>query len=373
MTNHRATRAACAAWLLFAPATAPAQPVDVRQGQEVGSGYVFRRGEGCAVLTAAHVVPHEVGAITVTDRSGAKRGGQRVYANPAPDVDVALIDLPGSTAAQCPERWPDSAWLAGARLSSRTLFEAVRHEPGGRETIVTMRYAGGTANTLSLAPVDRTTIMQSDSGSIVRRDGRMAGIVTKVDPATDRVEVLRFDLIDKLLGDRFRAAATAAAVQVDGVFQRGRAHPNWSAYLRAWVGESTGRLIVPAQDPSARCRIAIDVLEWKNVQIPNPEYDSVRQQDCRLTGKLFGKTALARCEEQKRSAIQTTPRALPGYAMSMEIRMTPRSGPMLTRLASGTVPVQSGQRARTADDEFNAMQAVMAPAAQDMLTTGVCD
>ncbi|HMN83993.1 MAG TPA: hypothetical protein PKA20_29245 [Burkholderiaceae bacterium] len=367
-TPRRLVVATCL--VLSVVTAAQSQPVDVRQGQEVGSGYAFRRGEGCVVLTAAHVVPNEVAAITVTDRSGAKRSGQRVFAN---EADVALVELPGATATQCAERWPDSAWLRAAQLSSRTLFEAVRHEPGGRETIVTMRYAGGTANSLTLAPVDRMTIVQSDSGSIVRQDGRMAGIVTRVDPATDRVEVLRFDLIDKLVGDRFRAVAQAAPVQVDGVFQRGRPNPNWSAYLRAWVGETTGRLIVPAQDPSGRCRIAVDVLEWKGVQIPNQAYDSVRQQDCRLAGKLFGKTAMARCEEQKRDAVRTTPRALPGYAMSMEIRMTPRSGPMLTRLASGTVPTESGQRARTADDQFNAMQAVMAPAAKEMLATGVCD
>jgi hypothetical protein len=201
----------------------------------------------------------------------------------------------------------------------------------------------------------------------------MAGIVTGVDSGTDRVEVLRFDLIDKLVGDRFRATAGVGAVHVQGVFQRGRAHPNWSAYLRAWVGESTGRLLVPAQDPSSRCSIAVDVLEWKSVNIPNPEYDRVRQQDCRLTGKLFGKTALATCEDRKREAIRSTPRSQPGYAMAMEIRMSPRSGPMLTRLASGTVPLEGGQRARTADDQFDALQVVMAPAATEMLAGGVCD
>lgn len=349
---------------------AQAQPVDVRQGQNVGSGYAFRRGDGCVVLTAGHVVPNEVATVTVTDRSGARRTGQRIFAN---EADVALVELSGASATQCPERWPDSAWLASTQLSSRTLFEAIRHEPGGRETIVTMRYAGGTSNSLTLAPVDKLTIVQSDSGSIVRQDGRMAGIVTRVDPATDRIEVLRFDLIDRLVGDRFRATARAGAVHVQGVFQRGRANPNWSAYLRAWVGEHTGRLLVPAQDPASRCSIAVDVLEWKSVQIHNPDYDRVRQQDCRLTGKLLGKTALASCEDSKREAIRSTPRSLPAYAMSMEIRMTPRSGPMLTRLASGTVRTESGQRTRTADDQFDAMQTVMAPAATEMLAGGVCD
>lgn len=349
---------------------AQAQPVDVRQGQDVGSGYAFRRGEGCVVLTAGHVVPNEVAAITVTDRSGAKRNGQRIFAN---EADVALVELAGATASQCPERWPDSAWLRSAQLGSRTLFEAIRHEPGGRETIVTMRYAGGTANSLTLAPVDKMTIVQSDSGSIVRQDGRMAGIVTRVDPATDRVEVLRFDLIDKLVGDRFRTVARAGAVHVQGVLQRGRANPNWSAYLRAWVGESTGRVLVPAQDPASRCSIAVELLEWKAVQIPNPEYDRVRQQDCRLTGKLLGKTAQASCEDRKREAIRSTPRSTAGYAMSMEIRMAPRSGPMQTRLASGTVTTESGQRARTVDEQFDAMQVVMAPAATEMLASGVCD
>ncbi len=370
MNPPPAWRGLLAAASLAGLPAAQAQPVDVRQGQDVGSGYAFRRGEGCVVLTAGHVVPNEVAAITVTDRSGAKRNGQRIFAN---EADVALVELAGATASQCPERWPDSTWLRSAQLGSRTLFEAIRHEPGGRETIVTMRYAGGTANSLTLAPVDKMTIVQSDSGSIVRQDGRMAGIVTRVDPATDRVEVLRFDLIDKLVGDRFRTVARAGAVHVQGVLQRGRANPNWSAYLRAWVGESTGRVLVPAQDPASRCSIAVELLEWKAVQIPNPEYDRVRQQDCRLTGKLLGKTAQASCEDRKREAIRSTPRSTAGYAMSMEIRMAPRSGPMQTRLASGTVTTESGQRARTVDEQFDAMQVVMAPAATEMLASGVCD
>lgn len=360
---------ACAALLTMVVNTATAQPVDVRQGQEVGSGYVFRRGEGCVVLTALHVVPNEVAAIIITDRSGAKRNGQRIFAN---DADFALVELAEAAAAQCSERWPDIAWLAGAKFSSRSLFEAVRHEPGGRETIISMRYAGGTANLLSLAPVDRTTIIQSDSGSIVRLDGRMVGVVTRVDPGSDRVDVLRLDLIDKLIGDRFRAAARAAPVAVDGMFQQGRPNPNWSAFLRAWVSETSGRPVVTGQDATARCRIAVDVLEFRSVTMPNPEYEKASQQDCSLM-RLFGKSAQARCEESKRNAVRSAPRAVPGYAMSLEIKVTPRSGTGQAKLATGTVASEGGQRSRTVDSQFNAMEAVMAGPAAELLRSGACD
>lgn len=321
------------------------------------------------MLTALHVVPQEVGSIAVTDRSGARRTGQRIFGN---EADLALIEVHGSGPTQCSERWPDSAWLSSAKFSSRSMFEAVRHDPGGRETIVTMRYAGGTANTLTLAPVDRTTIVQSDSGSVVRFEDKLAGIVQKVDPATDRVEVLRFDFIDKLVGDRFRAAARAAPVAVEGMLQNGRPHPNWSAFLRAWVSETSGRPVVGPQDAAARCRVAVDVLEFRSVSVPNAEYEKASQQDCSLM-RLFGKSAQARCEESKRNALRTAPRAVPGFAMSLEIKVTPRTGTGLAKLASGTVTTESGQRKGTADDQFNAMQTVMAAPAAELLRSGACD
>ncbi len=225
---------------------------------------------------------------------------------------------------------------------------------------------------LLAAPVDKTAIVQSDSGSIVRQDGRIAGVVTRVDPSTDRVEVLRFDLIDKLVGDRFRGAAKRVPVQVDGVFRGGRPNPNWSAFLRAWVRETAGRPIVAPQDPAARCRIAVDVLEWRRAQVPNPEYEKAKKQDCSMM-RMLGKSVLARCEEQKRSAARSIPRVLTGYTMTLEVKMTPRSGAAVTKLANGTVTTESTQQARTTDGEFNAMSTVMAPAALDLLGSGVCD
>jgi hypothetical protein len=351
-------------------AVASAEPVEIQQGQEIGAGYSFRRGEACLVVTALHVVPSPVTDITVIDRSGARNNAQRSYDNPA--SDLALVEVAGKPTIACTDRWPDSSWLAAAKLSTRTQFEAVRHYPSGRETIVAFRFAGGTTSSLTLAPVDKTMIRESDSGTIVRLEDKLAGIVQKVDPATDRVEVLRFDFIDKLIGDRFRAAARATPVAVDGMFQHGRPNPNWSAFLRAWVSETSGRPVVTGQDAGARCRISVDVLEFRSVSVPNAEYEKASQQDCSLM-RLFGKSAQARCEESKKNALRTAPRAVPGYAMSLEIKVTPRTGTGLSKLASGTVPTESGQRSRTADDQFNAMQALMAAPATELLRSGACD
>lgn len=368
MTSHRDTILALA--LGLSCLAAAAEPVEIQQGQEIGAGYSFRRGEACLVVTALHVVPSPVTDITVIDRTGARNTAQRAYDNPA--SDLALVEIAGKPTIACSDRWPDSSWLAAAKLNTRTQFEAVRHYPSGRETIVGFRFAGGTTSSLTLAPVDKTMIRESDSGTIVRFEDKLAGIVQKVDPATDRVEVLRFDFIDKLIGDRFRAAARATPVAVDGMFQQGRPNPNWSAFLRAWVSETSGRPVVTGQDANARCRIAVDVLEFRSVSMPNPEYEKASQQDCTLM-RLFGKSAQARCEESKKNAVRSAPRAVPGYAMSLEIKVTPRTGTGQAKLATGTVPSESGQRSRTADDQFNAMQAVMAAPAAELLRSGACD
>ncbi len=360
-----------AAWfsaVLVMPALA--QPVEVQQGQEIGAGYAFRRGEVCLLLTPLHVVPSAAADIAVLDRTGARNTAQRVYDNPA--FDLALLEVNGRPTIACTERWPDSSWMAALNPSTRTVFDAIRHYPsGGRETVVALRYAGRTQNTLTLAPTDKTTIRETDSGAIVRLEDKLAGIVQRVDPATDRVEVLRFDVIDRLLGERFRGTGRSP-LAVEGVRSHGQVNANWSAYLRNWVAEATGRNAVMPQDTTAKCRLAVDLMELRATTVPNPEFERASKQDCALM-KLFGKAAMARCEEQKRRDMGTVQRTLAGYAVSAEVKVTPAKGPTLARVVSGTVTLDAKRSSRSIDEQFSALETVMAPTAKELITQAVCD
>lgn len=359
---------------LLAPLLAGAGPLEVRQGQEVGAGTGFMRGNQCHVLTAGHVVRQDGVEVTVLDRTGARTTGEVTYANPT--YDVALVTLAPGHAVACRERWPDSGWMAAAAWSTRTEFEVVRHYPNGREAVVVLRWAGGSADTLSLARTDRMEVRSSDSGALVRQGERMAGIVKEVDTGNDRVEVVRFDVIDRLLGDRFRGAG-AGPVAFDGVLHRGRLNPNWTAYVAAWLTDTAGRALVPASSTQARCRIRAEVVDWSQRHVANPRYDQLQQtlQGCKAN-LLFrnSKTLIQACESTARAQLQDTPRQLRVHAVQLKVDVQPAAGgAALSRLKSSEHAEAAGASVSRADVELQVLQASFADTARELLGAGICD
>jgi hypothetical protein len=358
--------------LLAAPATAGT--LELRQAGEVGAGTGFRRHDACLVLTAAHVVKEDGVDVTVLDGNGARATGQVVYSNPLDDV--ALVALPPGSAVVCGERWPDSDWMAAARWTPRSELEVLRRYPNGREAVIRLRWAGGSKDTLSLASLDRSTIQASDSGSLVQDGERMAGIVKLVDTALDRVEVVRFDLIDRLVGDRFRASARA--LMFDGVFQGARPHAAWTTYARAWLTDAAGRSLAPAGDASAACRLRVEVVNWAQRNAANPQHAQLTQKlaQCRnnilfqRAGK-FGAEMQRACEAQTREALKTTPRTQRVHTLQVKADATPRVGPAVSRLGTHEAPEPAaGSRAEV---ERQVLQAALADVGGALLGAGACD
>ncbi len=360
--------AGLAAILLPSPHAPHAEPVEIRHDGGVGAGYTFRRGTTCTVLTAEHVIRDAAGPITVLDRSGAKSVAQPAYANEA--YDLALLSLADDTAVACSTAWPDVSALKAARMSSKTQFEAIRHYPDGRETLVLLRYAGGTAQHLQLAPVDKLRIVESDSGSIVMLDDSPAGIVQSVDPAEDRVQVLRFDTIDQLVGDRFRRVDAGGALSFAGVLQGGRRHANWSTYVEAWLLQRAGRSIVPAGDPAARCDLRVEVLDWQRKQGPNPQYATVENQ-LKMCGKN-GWVWEQMCATGRKNA-STTPKTVLVHTVMLNVEMTPAGGATLAKLASGDLIPPPGLGTSGAQVELAVLQSAVASVANDLFKAGGCN
>lgn len=371
MTTLRLLCGCLLASMLAGPAAA--EPVDVRQGPEIGSGFSFGRGETCTVLTAGHVVRDAGDEITVTDRTGGRAVGERIYYNEA--YDLALVELPRGATVACNARWPDARWMASWQPDTRSSFDVIRHYPGGRELLVALRYAGGSSDSLTLAFVDRLRIVASDSGSLARLDGKPVGIVRRVLPESDRVDILRFDLIDRLVGERFRGSAQGIPVALTGVMQRGRANPNWSTYVRAWLSEQAGRVVVEPGDPSASCRIGVDVIEWRRTRVENPAWasENARLANCRNPlMSVLGRNAQQACERPIRENLRSIARQLPAHQLVFNVSMTPRARGPQTKLATVEVVDEDGAGAR-AEDDLKALQAAVGPTIREMFAAGACD
>lgn len=371
----RLAPALLAASLLALPALSLAEPLELRQGQEVGAGTGFRRGDVCMVLTAAHVVGQPGVAVLVQDRTGGRGQGQVSYANPA--YDVALVTLePGFTVA-CNDRWPDAGWLSAQRWSASTMLEARRHYPDGREVVILLRWAGGTDDALTLARADRMEVRGSDSGALVLQQGRAAGLIRAVDTGSDRVDVLRFDVIDRLLGDRFRGARGegAEAIAFDGVFQNGRPHANWSSYVTAWLSESAGKVLVAVEDPKWRCRVRADVLDWSQRNVENPRYGQLQQglAGCK-NNPLFRRSASAvkYCEDSHRNQLKETPRSLTVHSVQMKVDISPRQGTQQSRLRTVQVTQDAGSALSRPQVELYVVQSSFRSVTAEMFSSGVC-
>jgi hypothetical protein len=367
-----------AAWLLAAvllpAAPALAGTLELRQGGEVGAGTGFRRFDACLVLTAAHVVRQDGVEVTVTDGGGARASGQVVYNNP--QDDVALVALPPGAPVQCTERWPDSGWMAAARWTPRSELDVLRRYPNGREAVIRLRWAGGSKDTLSLAPLDRSSVQSSDSGSLVRDGERMAGIVKLVDTAIDRVEVVRFDLIDRLVGDRFRGAGRT--LHFEGVFQRNRVNPPWTTYAAAWLTGEAGRTLGPAGDAASACRLRAEVVDWAQRNEPNPRYAQLEQQlqQCRSNplNALLGRRAVdlqRSCEERVRGEMRGVDRLQRVHTLQLKLDAAPRAGAAQTLLrAHDILPPEGTSRAEI---ERIVLQQALAASGGELLRSGVCD
>ena len=346
---------------------AATEPLDLTQAGTTGSGFGFRRGETCIAVTALHVVKDDANPVSVADRTGGRVRGERTYANPA--YDLALVTLSPDMTLTCTTRWPETAWFRDARFTPQSLFEAVRHYPNGRETLVRLRFAGRTETTLTLAPVDRMTIRESDSGSIVMFEGKAAGIVQRIDPASDRVEVLRFDIVDQLVGLRFRGADQRRRVTLDGVFRQKRAVPNWTVYARSWLEEGGHASVVEANDRQASCRVRADVISWQPAREPNPEYAQL-QQRLRSCGSVpvLGPTLCSQARDQLRN----TPPQLTGYRITLDVAVTGPSGQRQSKLATAT----HLSATRTADRDLAERQAFQEAFGQTigpLFRNGACD
>jgi hypothetical protein len=307
--------------------------------------------------------------------------GQRIYDNES--YDLALIALPEKSAVACTTAWPETAWIGTAKFTSKSMFEIVRHTPDDRETILPVSYVGGTSNTVTLAPVGKMKAQVTFSGAVVRAGDNLVALVQSVDPATDRIEALRFDVIDGLVGSRFKSAARGGSpVQFTGVYQKERLNANWTTYVTAWLRDDAGRMVVAAQDPKARCSIRVNVIDWTRANLPNPDYETLQKQydSCGVAGTLGGVIAVKRspeakraCQQQVRTRMSEVGRYLKGHHLTIEAVIMPRDGTVESSLETVTVAMPAGSSVSRTEEEMQVMQKAAGGMLAKLFETGVCD
>ena len=195
-------------------------------------------------------------------------------------------------------------------------------------------------------------------------------IVLRVRPRDDRVEVLRFDRIDQLVGDRFRSGAGAQNLTLAGVFMNNRENPTWTTYVRSWLVEHAGWSIVPAGDPTAFCTVKVNVTSWNRTNQANADYTRARDNAATIC-KRNGFLAEQLCKAANREVAET-PRTLTTHKITLELSMTLPSGTASSKLGTGTYEHGTGVSYRSPEVELPALQRAVSGLASEMFDAGAC-
>jgi hypothetical protein len=294
---------------------------------------------------------------------------------------VAMTTL----SVSCNATWPDAAWMARTDFEAAGEFRVRRHDPSGRERLLRLQYGGGQRHELELAPLDKLTITESDSGSFVELGGRLAGMVQQVNLDRDRVIMLRFDHIDHLIGDRFRTRGVGLPLAYEGVYQAGRPHAQWTTFLGAWLNEKLGgRSIVDLSTSTpvvgapgggfgepleASCRIKVDVIAWERANVPNPAWANVQAnlKACGEKGRLKQLLCAA-----ARSAADTTPQRVTQHKVTFNALVTPRAGKPVSKLLTRTIIPASGPARGQTEFDVVVVQNTVGPTVKDLLEDASC-
>ena len=366
VSNYICTGAA--ALLLVVAGMASAEPVHIEFGGKAGAGYSFSRGTDCFVLTAAHVVDDDTGALkaTVIDRAGGRSTAAVTILKP--EDDVALLNVE-SGSIRCTTPWPAEDPPLPARMNSQTRFEVVRHYPNGRESIVLLRYAGSTPGELQLQYVDTSRIIPSDSGSLLFFGDHPAGIVKEVDP--DRgVFVVPMSVAREVVGWKFAEGAATGKLNFAGVQSNGRANPQWTTFGAAWLREKAGFTVVTGEAEPRACSLQINVVNWSQASEANPRYKSAQSQvssTCNKKGMLMELACTA-----ARNTLKSTPSTQRVHSVMMEVAATPAGGGTATTKLDTVRVVQPPEIKAGAEAENHVIRATLDQLAPGVLKSAGC-
>ena len=358
-------------WMVLAllPLAVSAEPVHVAQGDSIGKGYTIRRGNDCYVLTALHVLGEPGEPIKVSDRSAAQAPARSIFSDKA--ADFALLQIDGKSVVTCSDEWVAPAWLANKRFKPSDEFFVYSSDKTGRETIYTYKYAGGTAQDLTLAPVDKSRAVQSDSGSPVFFGDNFAGVLQSVDTSTDRITVFRADMVDVRLAQVLRGAGVAERVIAVGtVTQNSRPVEEWSIYTRESLAGAGLGSIVTGDASNATCKMSAKVLGVSATRQPNPKHQQAQQYIAANCTKDRGGFAKIMCETNK-NTLKTAPPYLAVWLVEVDVELESKDQGGFTKLGRFNYNGDPGMQQNVAQRQVVA-QAVTATV-KEMIAGGACN
>jgi len=355
--------------LALAPLTAMAEPVHVAQGDSIGKGFTIRRGNDCYVLTALHVLGEPGEPIKVSDRSAAQAPAKSIFSDKA--ADFALLQIEGKSVVACADEWVAPVWLANKRFKPSDEFFVYSSDKTGRETIYTYKYAGGTAQDLTLAPVDKSRAVQSDSGSPVFYGDNFVGVLQSVDTSTDRITVFRADMVDVRLAQVLRGAGVAERVIAVGqVTHATRPVEEWAIYTRESLANAGVGSIVTGNAANANCKMSAKVIGLNATRQQNPKYLQAQQYVATNCTKDRGGFAKIMCESNK-NILKTSQPYLAVWQVEVDVELESQDEGGFTKLGRFDYNAEPNVQPNVAQRQVVAQ--AITTTVKEMIAGGACN
>lgn len=336
--------------------------LEISGNNEFGAGSGFLRGTDCLVLTAEHVIDGTGVRPRVSDRSGAAATGEVIWQSMSPGIDLAVVSFPTGSGVRCGGRWASADWMDAYEFGVGDEFHVLRETRDGSQHLINLKWAGGAPTHLTLSYADEMRLTASDSGSLVMMGKRPAGVVVNVDTERGRVNVLRMDKVESLVGSRF-VDADSMLVALEGVVFRGKEHAAWSSYVGTWFGSEGAPPMAEAGHASASCRVTVEVLSFEQTRIANPEIAEARasRANCR-SNLLFKNSArlIKMCEDGADTTINNAPRQLAVASIQMRVLVTDSQRRQFTNLGSRQFTRDADAHMSGADVELQVLRETFA-------------
>ena len=270
-------------WASTLAAAAAAGPVHISTENSRGSGFAFRNGSQCVILTAGHVVRDASGAIEIKGDNAAVSVDASRFRIPS-GADVASVTLPVSEFVSCIEPYRPLANIQSSAAPSIQFRMSVR-EANGNERVVPLAYAGALAPILRFRPTTkRMGANRGDSGSVVFAGDRAVAIAIEVDPVDGVVSAFPVSQAETILGFNTMVARLPLLAVLK---ERGRDRPEWQNLLIAGLQDhqrvELGRRVAQAD----QCFAVFDVKQI-NVRITNNPQLAEWRRNCKSGSGTIG-------------------------------------------------------------------------------------
>lgn len=169
------------------------------KGESVGQGVTRSRGPECFVITAAHVVGGQPTVDIVT--SPNIHGQANIETNLAGDLSILRVTSQSSAFCPTPQEWIISSSTDTPPNAVQSWNLEMTDEAGTTHT-PSVEQVAFDSNYIFIKGKNGTHLQQTMSGSPLRGDGRLAGILLNVKTSSDGTEqgqVFRLSYIDSVV------------------------------------------------------------------------------------------------------------------------------------------------------------------------------